>query len=134
MPESKLNTLCFDGNGMNLDTGSEQDLSPPYSLPFASDENLIAAAKQGMHVAFAEVCNRHSIRIFTTVYRITKNREDAEDACQDATLNAFVHLNTFDGRAKFSTWLTSNSNKFCAHDPAAEASPQRDLNRCTLRR
>jgi RNA polymerase sigma factor (sigma-70 family) len=101
-----LNTLFFDGNGMNVDTGSEQDQSPPYSLPCASDESLVAAAKQGLHIAFAEVCNRHSRRIFTTVYRITKNREDAEDACQDATLKAFVHLNTFDGRAKFSTWFT----------------------------
>jgi DNA-directed RNA polymerase specialized sigma24 family protein len=104
VPESKLSTLFFDSNGMDFDP--DQDQSPQYSLPCASDESLVAAAKEGLHIAFAEVCNRHSRRIFTTVYRITKNREDAEDACQDATLKAFVHLNTFDGRAKFSTWLT----------------------------
>ena len=39
-------------------------------------------------------------------YRITGNREDAEDVIQDAWLSAYVHLNTFDGRSKFSTWLT----------------------------
>jgi RNA polymerase sigma-70 factor (ECF subfamily) len=39
-------------------------------------------------------------------YRITKNRDDAEDAIQDAWMKAYVHLTTFDGRAKFSTWLT----------------------------
>lgn len=38
--------------------------------------------------------------------RITRNREDAEDAVQDSFLQAFVHLDNFDGRSTFSTWLT----------------------------
>jgi RNA polymerase sigma-70 factor (ECF subfamily) len=38
--------------------------------------------------------------------RIMGNRDDAEDVIQDAWMNAYVHLKTFDGRAKFSTWLT----------------------------
>jgi RNA polymerase sigma factor (sigma-70 family) len=45
-------------------------------------------------------------RIFRTAYRITRNREDAEDAVQDACLQAIAHLHDFDGRSKFSTWLT----------------------------
>ena len=32
--------------------------------------------------------------------------EDAEDALQDCFLRAFVHIKDFDGRSKFSTWLT----------------------------
>jgi RNA polymerase sigma-70 factor, ECF subfamily len=35
-----------------------------------------------------------------------ENRADAEDVIQDAWVNAFIHLKAFDGRAKFSTWLT----------------------------
>jgi RNA polymerase sigma factor (sigma-70 family) len=31
---------------------------------------------------------------------------DAEDVIQDAWTNAYVHLKSFDGRARFSTWLT----------------------------
>jgi RNA polymerase sigma-70 factor, ECF subfamily len=34
------------------------------------------------------------------------NREDAEDAVQDAMLSAFTHIAGFNGRAKMSTWLT----------------------------
>lgn len=102
-PESQL---FFDSDRMSVDAFSEQDQSPKCLLHYASDESLVAAAKQGVHIAFAEVCNRHSRRVFTTVYRITKNHEDAEDACQNATLQAFMHLKTFDGRSKFSTWLT----------------------------
>jgi len=35
------------------------------------------------------------------------NRDDAEDAIQDAMLSAFTHITQFDGRAKMSTWLTT---------------------------
>src|ERR1700720_2338499 len=38
--------------------------------------------------------------------RITRNREDAEDAAQECFLSAFVHLKDFDGRSRFATWLT----------------------------
>ena len=41
-----------------------------------------------------------------TAYRITKNQQDAEDALQDSFLKAFAHLNDFQEKASFSTWLT----------------------------
>ena len=71
----------------------------------AADEILVAAAKLGDHSAFLELWARHSSRAFKTTRRITGNHDDAEDAIQDAWMNAYVHLNTFDGRAQFSTWL-----------------------------
>jgi RNA polymerase sigma-70 factor (ECF subfamily) len=70
------------------------------------DEDLVAAAKLRDHPAFAELWTRHSNTAFKMAYRITGNRDDAEDAIQDAWMKAYTHLNTFDGRAKFSTWLT----------------------------
>ena len=70
-----------------------------------TDEILIAAAKSGDHPAFLELWTRHSSRAFKTAYRITGNRYDAEDAFQDTWMRAYMHLNTFDGRAQFSTWL-----------------------------
>ena len=71
-----------------------------------TDDVLVAAAKLGDHHAFAELWTRHSNRAFNMAYRIAGNRDDAEDAIQDAWMKAYKHLNTFDGRAKFSTWLT----------------------------
>ena len=71
-----------------------------------TDEVLVAAAKLGDRLAFVELWARHSNTAFRMVYRITGNHEDAEDVLQDAWIKAYVHLNTFDGRAKFSTWLT----------------------------
>jgi RNA polymerase sigma-70 factor, ECF subfamily len=72
----------------------------------APDEVLVAAAKLGDHPAFVELWTRHSNTAFKMAYRITANRDDAEDAIQDAWMKAYIHINTFDGRAKFSTWLT----------------------------
>jgi len=72
----------------------------------ATDEVLVAAAKSGDRPAFAELWQRHSNTVFKVAYRITQNRDDAEDVIQEAWMRAYVHLNTFDGRAKFSTWLT----------------------------
>jgi RNA polymerase sigma-70 factor (ECF subfamily) len=74
--------------------------------PAATDAVLVAAAKLGDHHAFAELWTRHSKIAFNMACRITGNRDDAEDAIQDAWMKAYTHLNTFDGRAKFSTWLT----------------------------
>jgi RNA polymerase sigma factor (sigma-70 family) len=75
-------------------------------LESADDEMLVTAAKGGDHSAFSELWNRHSKRAFNTMFRITKNRQDAEDGLQDAFMKAFVHLSSFDGRSAFSTWLT----------------------------
>jgi RNA polymerase sigma-70 factor (ECF subfamily) len=75
-------------------------------FPAMADEVLVAAAKLGDHHAFVELWTRHSNAAFRTACRVMGNRHDAEDVLQDAWMKAFLHLNTFDGRAKFSTWLT----------------------------
>ena len=71
-----------------------------------SEEQLIAAAKCGRRTPFGELCERHVKKVFRVAHRITRNREDAEDAVQDCFLSAFVHLKGFDGRSRFATWLT----------------------------
>jgi RNA polymerase sigma factor (sigma-70 family) len=70
------------------------------------DGELVAAAKEGHQAAFGELFARYSQRILRTTLRITRNREDAEDALQDSFLNALVHIGSFEGRSSFSSWLT----------------------------
>ena len=71
-----------------------------------SEKQLIAAAKGGERSPFGELCERYMKQVFGVTRRIMPNREDAEDAVQDCFLSAFVHLNDFDGRSRFATWLT----------------------------
>lgn len=69
------------------------------------DAALVRAAKAGQHSAFHQLWNRHSRKTLNSIYRITRNWHDAEDALQDTFLRAFVHLKSFDGRSAFSSWL-----------------------------
>lgn len=77
--------------------------TPPQLM---SDEGLVAVAKMGHRTAFDELHRRHAAKMFRVAHRITRHREDAEDAVQDSFLNAYVHLKNFEERARFSTWLT----------------------------
>jgi RNA polymerase sigma factor (sigma-70 family) len=71
-----------------------------------SEDVLISAAQAGQEWAFVELCFRHSKRIFFMLYRITRNREDAEDALQESKLKAFVHFGDFNRASTFATWFT----------------------------
>jgi RNA polymerase sigma-70 factor, ECF subfamily len=71
-----------------------------------SEGRLIAAAKNGHSAAFGVLCERHAEMILRVTFRITRNREDAEDAVQDSLMSAFVHIASFDERSRFATWLT----------------------------
>src|SRR5882724_12933258 len=85
---------------------SVQDTSVVSDLRVWSEEQLIAAAKTATRAPFGELCERHAKKVFRVIYRIMRNREDAEDAAQECFLNAFVHVKNFDGRSQFATWLT----------------------------
>lgn len=62
----------------------------------ASDEVLVISAKKGMNLAYDELCRRHSASTLRSVRRITRSKEDAEDAMQESLLNAYIHLKAFD--------------------------------------
>jgi RNA polymerase sigma-70 factor (ECF subfamily) len=71
-----------------------------------TDIVLVAAAKDGDHQAYAELCRRHSKTLLRTVLGITGNPADAEDALQEALLKAYMQIRGFEGRSAFSSWLT----------------------------
>jgi RNA polymerase sigma-70 factor, ECF subfamily len=72
----------------------------------AAEEELVAAAKNGNELAFENLARRHQRGIFALAFRYTRVREDAEDIVQETFQKAFVHLQKFEGKSSFSTWLT----------------------------
>lgn len=72
----------------------------------ASDTTLVDAAKHGNSAAFDILAKRHEAKIFRVLLRITRNREDAQDAMQQSLHKAFTRLETFEGESSFYTWLT----------------------------
>jgi len=75
------------------------------SPPPSDEAKLVERAKQGDLDAFTTLVNRYDGKILRLTQHITGNREDAEDALQEAFLKAFSHLKQFQGDARFYTWL-----------------------------
>ena len=58
------------------------------------------------HAAFETLMRRHNGRLFRVARAILKNDADAEDALQDAYLDAFRRIEAFRGDSTLLTWLT----------------------------
>src|SRR5688500_5086599 len=65
----------------------------------------IEAARRGDQGAFRRLVDAHARPLHAVCYRILGDASAADDAVQDAFVNAFRALDRFDGRSRFSTWL-----------------------------
>jgi RNA polymerase sigma-70 factor (ECF subfamily) len=70
-----------------------------------AEQRLLACARGGDAAAFESLVMPHRDTILRLARRILRNQEDAEDVVQIALLEAFRHLNAFQGRSRFSSWL-----------------------------
>jgi RNA polymerase sigma-70 factor, ECF subfamily len=60
----------------------------------------------GDDAALSSLFSKNRLRLYRAAFLLLRNKEDAEDALQDGLLSAYAHLHSFEGRARFSTWLT----------------------------
>ena len=82
------------------------EYSPAVSYgPEVDDKQLLALHLDGDPHAFDELFLRHKDRMWFVALRVTRNREDAADAVQDAMISAFRRAETFRGDAAVSSWL-----------------------------
>lgn len=79
------------------------------------DAEIIKQVLGGNTNAFAALIDRYKSMAFTIAYRFLKNREDAEEAAQDASINAYKNLASFRHDSKFSTWLYRIVYNQCAN-------------------
>ena len=70
-----------------------------------SESQLVAGLQSGDEAAFETLLREYTGRLLCVARRMLGREEDAQDAVQQAYLNAFRALATFDGRAQLSTWL-----------------------------
>lgn len=73
----------------------------------ASEHDLVVQAKAGSAGAFNTLVERYERRIFRLAQNIARNRQDAEDAMQNALVKAYLNLPGFREDSRFYTWLVS---------------------------
>ena len=86
-------TNAFELNGVSSQTTPSEDAL------------LVERVKAGDTVAFDELIRKYRTRLYSTLYNMLGNREDAMDLTQDAFIKAFSSINSFRGTCAFYTWL-----------------------------
>lgn len=76
----------------------------PQSAP-AEDSVLIQRARKGELDAYDDLVRRYQERVYSTVYHMTSNHEDANDLVQEAFIKGFQALKSFKGESSFYTWI-----------------------------
>ena len=71
-----------------------------------TDRAIIEQVLAGDVEAYSRLVDRHYDRCARIAMRILGNREDAEEAIQDAFLRAFRALGSYEDRERYSAWLT----------------------------
>jgi RNA polymerase sigma-70 factor (ECF subfamily) len=71
----------------------------------SDDTQLIDQALAGNTDAFGQLVLKYQDRLFNTVFHVVGHAEDARDIVQEALVQAFLKLESFEGRSAFYTWL-----------------------------
>ncbi|HEX2274224.1 MAG TPA: RNA polymerase sigma factor [Acidimicrobiales bacterium] len=78
-----------------------------------SDDQLVAAAREGDRAAADALLRRHYPRLRALCGRLTGDPSDADDACQEALVALVRGLPRFDGRSSFATWAYRVTTNTC---------------------
>ncbi|MEQ3553061.1 sigma-70 family RNA polymerase sigma factor [Pseudonocardia nematodicida] len=105
-PERSADSGGTTGTGKATRAGGATGTGGARPSVAAHDEpTLIARAQDGDRHAFAELARRHQDALYRVAVRVLGHRADAEDALQEALLDAWRRIGTFRGEAAFSTWM-----------------------------
>jgi RNA polymerase sigma-70 factor, ECF subfamily len=95
----------------------------PANAERLSDEEVVERVRAGETAWFEILMRRYNRRLFRVSRSILSDDAEAEDVMQDAYVRAYTHLDQFDGRASFATWLT----KIAVHEALARLRRRRRL-------
>ena len=70
-----------------------------------TDHELVALAQKGNEKAYRELLGRYQRPVFSLIYRMLRDREQAEDLAQETFVRVFNHIDRYDPKYKFSSWI-----------------------------
>jgi RNA polymerase sigma-70 factor (ECF subfamily) len=75
------------------------------ATPVVSDHELVTRAQAGSEKAYRELLDRYQRPVFSIIFRMIRDREQAEDLAQETFVRVFNHIGRYDPRYKFSSWI-----------------------------
>ena len=91
------------------------DLSRPVTKPLTADPahareadadvEIVRRVQAGEVAAFDRLILKYRERLYSIIYNLTSNREDAADLTQETFIKAFQSINRFKGKSSFFTWI-----------------------------
>ena len=75
-------------------------------FPTLTDADVVALVRSGETGRYETLMRRHNRRLFRVIRSVVTDDIEAEDVLQEAWVRAYEHLDQFEGRASFSTWVT----------------------------
>ena len=85
---------------------SAEMIAAPACADVLPDEEVVERVLAGETAWFEVLMRRYNRRLYRVTRSILDDDAEAEDVTQEAYVRAYTHLDQFDGRAQFSTWLT----------------------------
>ncbi len=79
--------------------------SPERRLEADEDLAIVRKIQAGDVDAFDTLILKYRERVYSVIYNLTSNREDASDLTQETFIKAFQSINRFKGKSSFFTWL-----------------------------
>ncbi|MFL6215401.1 MAG: RNA polymerase sigma factor [Blastocatellia bacterium] len=81
-------------------------IAAPANAELLTDEEVVERVLAGQSAWFEVLMRRYNQRLYRVSRSIVGDDAEAEDVMQEAYVRAYQHLDQFDGRARFATWLT----------------------------
>ena len=104
--EPKIETTTETPKPISAPSADREEFERTVQPSLGHEGLLIRRAISSDEWAFEELISPHVPRLRQIAYSLLHNREDAEEAVQEALLSTYRHLQSFRGQSLFSTWLT----------------------------
>ncbi|HXG45344.1 MAG TPA: sigma-70 family RNA polymerase sigma factor [Gemmatimonadales bacterium] len=96
-------------------------------LAAASDQEIVALAREGRELAYRELIRRYERPVFSLVLRMVRDRQVAEDLAQETFVKALNAISSYRPEYKFSSWIFKIAN-----NTAIDYLRRRDLDTLSL--
>ena len=105
MSKANFITMTDSASGKSHEGSKESSEAVESPTGITDESELVRKAREGDMDAYDSLVRRYQERIYSTIYHMTSNHEDANDLAQEAFIKAYQALKSFKGGSSFYTWV-----------------------------